>query len=110
MQAYIDRNISVCLHFYGFRHTKNAPFAFMDKRAIENRVENAVFLQWLNQHTHTSPMPHTTPLKHPAPKESTLKRIMEFARLRIEGDFEEQSYAELSNMLEREKPFAQAFS
>lgn len=25
----------------------------MDKRAIENRVENAVFLQWLNQHTHT---------------------------------------------------------
>lgn len=24
----------------------------MDKRAIENRVENAVFLQWLNQHTH----------------------------------------------------------
>ena len=41
MQAYIDRNISVCLHFYGFRHTKNAPFAFMDKRAIENRVENA---------------------------------------------------------------------
>lgn len=52
MQAYIDRNISVCLHFYGFRHTKNVPFAFMDKRAIENRVENAVFLQWLNQHTH----------------------------------------------------------
>uniref|UniRef100_UPI00402652B1 hypothetical protein n=2 Tax=Alloprevotella sp. TaxID=1872471 RepID=UPI00402652B1 len=80
----------------------------MDKRAIENRVENAVFLQWLNQHT--SPMPHTTPLQHPAPKESTLKRIMEFARLRIEVDFEGQSYAELSNMLEREKPFAQAFS
>lgn len=80
----------------------------MDKRAIENRVENAVFLQWLNQHT--SPMPHTTPSKHPAPKESTLKRIMEFARLSIEGDFEGQSYAELLNMLEREKPFAQAFS
>ena len=37
-------------------------------------------------------MPHTTPSKHPAPKESTLKRIMEFARLRIEGDFEGQSY------------------
>lgn len=55
-------------------------------------------------------MLHTTPLKHPAPKESTLKRIMEFARLSIEGDFEGQSYAELSNMLEREKPFAQAFS
>lgn len=54
-------------------------------------------------------MPHTTPLKHPAPKESTLKRIMEFARLRIEVDFEGQSYAELLNMLEREKPFAQAF-
>lgn len=59
---------------------------------------------------HTSPMPHTTPLKHPAPKESTLKRIMEFARLSIEGDFEGQSYAELLNMREREKPFAQAFS
>lgn len=55
-------------------------------------------------------MPHTTPLQHPAPKESTLKRIMEFARLRIEVDFEGQSYVELSNMLEREKPFAQAFS
>lgn len=52
MQAYIDRNISVCLHFYGFRHTKNVPSTFMDKRAIENIVENAVFLQWLNQHTH----------------------------------------------------------
>ncbi len=55
-------------------------------------------------------MPHTTRLKHPAPKESTLKRIMEFARLRIDVDFEGKSYAELSNMLEREKPFAQAFS
>lgn len=55
-------------------------------------------------------MPHTTPSKHPVPKESTLKRIMEFARLSIEGDFEGKSYAELLNMLEREKPFAQAFS
>ena len=35
MQAYIDRNISVCLHFYCFRHTKKAPSTFMDKRSIE---------------------------------------------------------------------------
>ena len=55
-------------------------------------------------------MPHSTPLQHPAPKENTLKRIMEFARLNIDVDFEGQSYAELLNMLEREKPFAQAFS
>ena len=81
----------------------------MDKRAIENRVETQSFFNGLIN-IHTSPMPHTTPSKHPAPKESTLKRIMEFARLRIEGDFEGQSYAELSNMLEREKSFAQAFS